>query len=363
MATRDRTDKVKAAILRGVYEDNLELAQGRKVRLIGRRPAASWGSRLFVLAALAVALFGGVGPQPPSPIAEAELLAPDAEIEQQFGVAEDPGLQLPSDAPRSLASVYGLGMRRIVLDPGHGGRDGGAVGPSGLTEKAVVLDIARRLERRLLLAGFEVFLTRHNDVSMTIRERVDYYVKANADIMVSIHVNALESDPRQVVETYFFNVRGSAATEHLAMRENANSGITLGEWRSKVGELAHAVKQEESRRLAEAVQGPLSEVVRQYVPEAEDWGAKGGPFMVLSDRWSSAAKPEVFAVPAVLTEVSVINTPEGEALLRSDEYRERLAGALMDGILAFAKSNGQGTVVGTESEPQETTFDALELGS
>ena len=106
--------------------------------------------------------------------------------------------------------------------------------------------------------------------------------------------------------------------------------------RSRARALTQQIKQEESRRLAESVQTELYRVVSQHNPDVEDWGFKGGPFAVLSDRWRTDTAPEIISIPAILTEISVITHPGDEVLLTSDDYRENLAGALFNGIVAFA---------------------------
>ncbi len=354
-----RRPKANAALLRGVYEDNLGLTKSSSRTRSKEDLGPGWGNRIFFLAALVVTIFGGIGPS----TSQLEPVAPvttEEQIEQRFGAEDDPGLQLSADADVSLASVFGLGIRTIILDPGHGGRDPGAVGPSGLTEKVIALDVSRRLERRLTAHGFQVRLTRRTDVSMTIKERVKFAVEENADILISIHVNALVSSPRSVVETFYFSPRGSETTERLARRENVNSGYTIANWRSSVRELANTVKQEESQRLAKSVQTELYETVRQFSPTVEDWGTKGGPFAVLSDRWRFEEGPAALAIPSILTEISVINYRHDEALLESDEFREAIAGALFEGIIRFVSSPDTGVAEDHENAPRDAVAVATE---
>ena len=308
------------------------------------RPTPDWAKRSFLFCALLISLFGGLGP-PASPEEPEQAASPDNLIPQRFGIEMDPGLRLPTDSDLSIASVYGLAFKTIVIDPGHGGKDPGARGATGLTEKTITLDVARRLERRLVSHGFQVRLTRNTDTSMTIRERVNFAVRQNADILVSIHVNAHESSPRSAIETYYFDARGTPATVRLARRENINSGFTIADWREQVRALASTLKQEESKRLAECIQAALLETVQQYSPLVEDRGARGGPFAVLSNRWRHEKGPELLAIPAILTEIAVINHPPDEEKLVSDEYREHLAGALFDGIVRFASADSSNSTV------------------
>ena len=333
-----RRSKATAALLRGVYEENLGLSNPSRRIPTPEKPRSSWGQRLFLAGALVVAMFGGIGrsstPSAPQPVFE-----PDARIAQQFGAEDDPWFQLSASADESLASVYGLAVKTIVLDPGHGGHDPGAIGPSGLTEKAVALDVTRRLARQLSASGFQVHLTRSADVSLTIKQRVDFWVDQGADLFLSVHVNALPLEASPVIETFYFSPRGSQATERLALRENANSGFTVADWRSRVGALASTVKQEESRRLAESLQHSLLTFVRRVNPDVEDWGVKGGPFAVLSDRWRHEGSPAAFAAPSALVEIAVISHMQDETRLKTDVFREGVANALFKGIIRFASSD------------------------
>ena len=192
-----------AVLLRDLYEDNLRLKHPTEQGTATLAPPPSWSKRCIVLVALLTVVFGGVGSYPYTPPAPS-VLSLDDQITQSFGTRADPGLHLTASADLSLASVYGLGVKTIVLDPGHGGRDAGAVGTSGLTEKTVALDVALRLERRLLAHGFRVHLTRTGDTGLTLRERVDFAVQHEADLLISIHLNALPTDEVSMVEDVLF---------------------------------------------------------------------------------------------------------------------------------------------------------------
>ena len=308
-------------IVREVYEDNrrtlgLDTAPPRQEI---RR-----GSGVVALLAVLIVLFGGAdeeGKLEASTPADVFVTA-DEQVLQSFGSPEDPGVR---SANPPLAEVYGLGVRTIVLDPGHGGRDAGATGPSGLTEKAVALDVAKRLERQLKEQGLLVHLTRTKDIGVSLRQRAEFAADRNADLFVSIHVNALPVKSITSVETYYFSPRGAADIELLARRENFDSGYTLAQWERGLSSLGQTVKVGESRELAQHVQAALFANVRRINPDVRDWGIKSGPFMVLWD----------VDVPAILAEISVLSMPEEESRLRSDVYREQLASALATGILSY----------------------------
>ena len=326
----------RTKLLRDVYEENLGIAAppGRAPQRVGTLGALIRNRVVLWVAFLAFA-FGGVGSRerPAAPIVPATL---DEEITQRFGAASDPGLQLSADVDVSLASVYGLEVKTIIIDAGHGGRDPGAVGPSGLTEKTVTLDVARRLARRLEAHGFTVRMTREGDTFLTIKNRVRFAIEQGGDILISLHTNALEEEPEAVVETYYFDDLGDSASRRVAARENAHSGFTMSEWRNHLGALAAQVKQEESQRLASSAHEAVYSFARQTTPEVADWGVRGGPFAVLSHRWRGmSTAPGAGAIPAILSEIAVINHAPDEALLQSDAFREGIAGALFEGILSF----------------------------
>ena len=212
-----------------------------------------------------------------------------------------------------------------MIDPGHGGLDPGAIGSTGLTEKAITLDVALRLHRRLADRGFEVLLTRSEDTKVTLRERVDFSSLHEADILVSIHVNALPGNSVSAVETYYFSPRGTSESERVAARENYDSGYTLAQWRRGLVSLGRTMKLRESQLLATYVQEALLRNIRQVNPDVVNWGIKSGPFMVL---WG-------VSIPAILAEISVITAAMDEAMLYNGEYRERLAMSLEAGVIAY----------------------------
>lgn len=261
-------------------------------------------------------------------VAETSSLAPS--FEESFGGPGDPGLRRADDREVPIANLFGLSVRTIVIDPGHGGRQPGAVGATGLAEKTVTLDVARRLQRRLEDHGYRILLTREDDTARTLRERVRFAREAKADLFISIHVNALPVDSLSVLETFYYSPRGgSPEIERLAAIENEDSGYSLGEWRQVVHRLGSAMKSQESRRLASAIQTALYRNIRQLRSDVVDWGTRRGPFMVLLG----------VDVPAVLTEIAVISNRSDEARLYTSAYRERLAMSLETGIVTYLEGS------------------------
>ena len=225
----------------------------------------------------------------------------------------------------SLSNVYGLNIRTIVLDPGHGGHDPGAVGQRGVTEKTLTLDLALRLEKRLKSHGFHVVLTRRKDISVSIRQRIQFVKNNQADLLVSIHLNALPVDTVAFIETFYFSPQGSSRVEALASRENYNSGYTVGQWQGDLEKVEQIIKLEDSHRLATHIQSKMISKMHEVNPDLADWGTRSGPFMILLNA----------NIPAVLAEVTALSMPEEEQRLLDVEYREHLVAGLESGILAY----------------------------
>ncbi|MDX1418584.1 MAG: N-acetylmuramoyl-L-alanine amidase [Rubricoccaceae bacterium] len=243
--------------------------------------------------------------------------------------APQPQRQRPLDpSGAGVAEVLDLQVRTIVIDPGHGGRDPGAIGRGRLQEKEVALDVARRLRDRLARDGdLHVLLTREADEAVSLEERVAFANDAEADLFVSIHVNALPDTALAPVETYFFGVDATEQARALAHAENSGSSFSVAEFNAALRRAATAVKLQESRALAEAVQASLVEE-RAIVPRSRlDWGAKAAPFNVLL--YTEA--------PAVLAEITALSNPSEESRLRTPAYREAVATALERGILTYLR--------------------------
>jgi N-acetylmuramoyl-L-alanine amidase len=223
----------------------------------------------------------------------------------------------------------------LVLDPGHGGHDVGAVGPTGLQEKELALDIARRLAALLQEElGVRVVLTRARDQFIGLRERTTLANRERADLFVSIHVNAAPVAAATGTETYFLsNEATDGAARRAAEYENRLIGLDAGPRtgqpdvvRSILWDLAQSDFQQESSRVAEALQNHLDRALRR-----PSRGVKQAPFYVLGGA----------AMPAVLVEIGFISNPQEEQRLRDDGYRDRIARALAGGIAAYKRSYDQ----------------------
>jgi N-acetylmuramoyl-L-alanine amidase len=240
----------------------------------------------------------------------------------------------------SIARQLGLGVSRIVIDPGHGGHDPGAKG-GGTTEAELVLDVSLRLEKLLgKVPGVEVVLTRRTDDYVPLQERTAIANREGADLFLSIHANASGSPQAQGVETYFLNFATNLSTAAVAARENAASGQSMGELPDVVKTIALNNKLDESRDFATFVQRQMMTKLRPANKGLRDLGVKQAPFVVLIGA----------AMPSVLAEVSFITNPADARLLKSPSYRQRIADALFEAIRAYQASLKKGSTVAQQSQ-------------
>ncbi len=228
----------------------------------------------------------------------------------------------------SLSRQLGLGVARIVIDPGHGGYDPGAK-IRGLTEADLTLDIALRLEKLLAKqSGVEVVLTRRTDAYVQLEERTAIANRAGADLFLSIHVNASDADAARGIETYFLNFAPNPEAEAIAARENASSSKTMRNLPDIVKAIAMNNKIDESRDFATMVQSSLYDKLRGSNQQLRNLGVKQAPFMVLIGA----------TMPSVLAEISFITNKQEGALLKTDKYRQQIAEALFQGVMRYQQS-------------------------
>lgn len=226
-------------------------------------------------------------------------------------------------------------VKTIVLDPGHGGHDPGAVGPNGLYEKDIVLDIA--LKVRTILSKnkkFKILLTRDKDVFIPLVERTAFANSKNADLFISIHVNASPKKTARGIETYLLNWSNDEESIRVAARENAISLKKMKEQMKKyksdvdvmLSDLRRDLKRDESIKLANYVQGSIVSTLGENYNGIKNLGVKNALFYVLFGA----------RMPSVLAEVSFISNPAEENLLSKESYREYIAQAIADGIDTYA---------------------------
>jgi len=208
------------------------------------------------------------------------------------------------------------GPRTVVIDPGHGGDEEGAVGPTGLKEKELTLDIARRLRARLQQAGFSVVMTRDEDQSVDLTTRTARANHARAGIFLSIHANSSVRGGARGAETYFLS---SGAEEETEPGDPVGAGAELD---LVLWEMAQAHYLARSSHLAEVIQSEL-----EALGGRRDRGVKQAPFRVLVGA----------AMPAALVEVGFLSNPDEEGRLASEEYREKIASLLAAGLERFTQ--------------------------
>jgi len=216
-------------------------------------------------------------------------------------------------------------VERIVLDPGHGGNDPGAIGPAGVKEKDVTLDIAKRVSAILGKEGLQVILTREEDRYVTLEERTARANGSLADLFVSIHCNAAENHARHGIETYVLDTTRDELSSRIAARENATSQAATAELGSILANMRMADQASRSTRLAELLQRAAVGSLRDKYPDAHDGGVHTAGFYVLVGA----------RMPSVLFETSYVSNAIEEQRLASDDYRQRVADAIVNAVKAY----------------------------
>ena len=235
----------------------------------------------------------------------------------------------------SMARQLGLSVSRIVIDAGHGGHDPGVLG-KGLTEAALVLDLALRLEKLLLKEpGVEVVLTRRTDVYIPLEERTGLANRESADMFLSIHANASRNATAKGIETYFLSFASSPEAEAVAARENSASAREMHQLPDIIKAIALNNKLDESRDLAHMVQESLVTSLRKSNQEVRSRGVKKAPFVVLIGA----------AMPSVLAEISFVSNRQELSLLKTAAYKQKIAESLFNAVMRYRKSlKGQATM-------------------
>ncbi len=332
-STPRSSPSARQGILRGVYEENLRTTQEPRRASRLSQPSSGDAHRVRLLTtgmvSLGVVLLAVI----------AATVTTEPRAGQAIATADSSWVRLPMQglapiaaaAPSpSVVDLYGLHVRTIVLDAGHGGRDPGATGKRGLQEKDITLDVARRLKERLeRYPGYRILLTRDGDESMLLRERVDFANQNDADLFVSLHVNWLPVDSIAPIETYYYGPDSDARAVRLAQRENRNSGYAVSEFDDLINELGLELKIQESQGAARAIQQGLIDGLRGMGRDVLDWGAKSGDFMVLLG----------VEAPGVLTEIGSLSNSDDEAQLTTPAYRQQLVRILEQGIAHYLGSH------------------------
>ncbi len=320
--------RIKQEMLRGIYEENM--------RIIGKEEGVASRQKPFVLNKFFLVLI----------ISTVVVIAHGSYVSNSFfpdsqltaGVIKNRTLPPQSKSnpadfrafitnpDMSVSRTFGLEVKTIMIDPGHGGADSGTKGIMGTQEKDLTLDIAKRLKERLEKYGrFNVLMTRDQDVTLPLNKRVYLAMTKKADLFISVHLNYLPNKPINIIETYFFGPSSDINTQRLAEQENAGSQYGLSDFKEIIEKLGERLKTQESKDLAYSIQKKLFLNFKKENGNAYDFGVKRAPFVVLLG----------VDIPAVLAEVSCLSNKEEERLLNTPEHREDIAHYLEAGILDY----------------------------
>ena len=229
----------------------------------------------------------------------------------------------------SLAQQLGLGVGRIVIDPGHGGKDPGALA-FGLKEKDIVLKVAKNLAHHLKKdMNADVILTRDSDTFLPLEERTAIANTNDADLFISLHINAHPSPEVKGFETYFLNLSTNDEAMRVAARENATSAHQMSDLEDILSDIMQNSKINESSRLAQQVHNSIANGLDTPPYTIKNMGVKQAPFYVLIGA----------GMPAILIELAFISNPEDARLLGDDTFIDKMTGEISKGILEYANAN------------------------
>jgi N-acetylmuramoyl-L-alanine amidase len=219
-------------------------------------------------------------------------------------------------------------IRRIVVDPGHGGHDPGAMGADGIKEKDIVLSIGLKLARQLKeQLGIDVVMTRSTDVFIPLEERTAIANKVNADLFLSIHANASLNKSASGIETYYLNLAKSDKAARVAARENNTSLEKVGLLQNILFDLMANYKINDSARLADDVQTSLHGKLEKKYGGLKNLGVKQGPFYVLVGA----------TMPSILVETAFVSNEHDAELLTDNDYQDATAVGIVDGVRSYIK--------------------------
>jgi N-acetylmuramoyl-L-alanine amidase len=320
----------KLRLLKGAVQDNVDLLCGIRTHT-RRRHSKNTRSWIWSPLLLAVLAFFWQ----PAPVISTKAVAKPqdskANLKEAPALAQSAAaeVQAPATPLQPLdRSVIPLGIKRIVIDAGHGGKQPGAISESGVSEKDITLDIALRLHRLLENAPFEVLMTRHDDRTMMLDKRVAFANSNRADLFISIHINWTEPREIRPLETYFVGPSEDPATMKLASLENRESGYSLSEYRRVLEKIYIDARRDESRSLAKNIHAELYQSLKAVNPVLDNRGVRTAPFLVLVGT----------EMPAILVEVSTLSNEEEVELLIDPDYREKIALAVSRGINSYANA-------------------------
>ena len=259
------------------------------------------------------------------PGVKSEAALPSPPVPGELGTAA----KHTSSGESSLTRALGLKVGRVVIDPGHGGHDQGTLGPKGLVEKDLVLDVALRVGKLIEdHLSSEVIYTRTDDTFIPLEGRTALANEKKADLFLSIHANSSPYPRISGVETFYLNFTDSKDAMDVASRENASSQKSVFELQDIIQKISLHEKLDESKEFARRIQASLFSLSSHNVPGQKNRGVKKAPFVVLIGA----------NMPSVLAEIGFISNAREEALLKKPEYRQKVAEALYRGLSKYADS-------------------------
>ena len=261
------------------------------------------------------------GAQSASDVGLVEAPKPDAaSVKERFAQSSAAGV--------SISQQLGLKVHRVVIDAGHGGGDTGAIGPSGIREKDVTLQIAKRVREKLLaeFPDVEVIMTRDDDRTLALQDRTNTANSASADLFISVHCNASPHRRVRGVETYTLNITHDRYAMKLAARENAEAGEgSISDLEFILADLAMKSNVDDSVRLGRSVQKNIMKSLKKRWSDVPDLGLKHALFYVLMGNH----------MPSILVETSFLSNKAEEQRLTTATYQDSIADGILDGVREF----------------------------
>lgn len=245
---------------------------------------------------------------------------------------QEPATRKPPQTTNKMGAPTAVsnGLRKVVLDPGHGGKDPGALGPGGIAEKEIVLSIAKKLAVKLKTElGTEVVLTRKDDRFVPLEDRTLLANSQDADLFISLHVNASPNADAKGIETYYLDNTTDEAAIRLAARENATSRKNISDLQFILSDMMQNMKLEDSITLAHRLQAALVSGMSKFMGDVKDLGVKKALFHVLVGA----------RMPSVLVEMFFITNKNESRAMADPNYQDAMVDALFEGIQKYAQSN------------------------
>ncbi len=234
----------------------------------------------------------------------------------------------PVEKPKTSGKFKPGKIRRIVIDPGHGGHDPGAVSPSGTREKDIVLQIGLKLAQKVRELGIDAVMTRSTDVFLELQERTAIANKVGADLFVSVHANASLNRGANGIETYYLNLAKTEKAAQLAAKENGTSLEKVSMLQAVLFDLMANYKLNDSAHLADEVQKALFKKAQTGYATVKNLGVKQGPFYVLVGA----------TMPSILVETAFLSNDRDEQKLKEPQYQDLTADGILSGIKGYITS-------------------------